>query len=126
MSYNNEKEQMNKEMQTHKQRVMLVIKITFIVFAVALLALAVSIIISLVKGGLFSAGKDDTPPVIEARQGTTVVGYIGEAPTYKKYVTVSDDKDDDINYYEMESYAYDINRKYDKEKDKSDDFEIGM
>ena len=35
-------------------------------------------------------------------------------------------KDDDINYYEMESYAYDINRKYDKEKDKSDDFEIGM
>ena len=36
------------------------------------------------------------------------------------------DKDDDINYYEMESYAYDINRKYDKEKDKSDDFEIGM
>ena len=27
------------------------------------------------------------------------------------------DKDDDINYYEMESYAYDINRKYDKEKD---------
>lgn len=36
------------------------------------------------------------------------------------------DKDDDINYYEMESYAYDINRKYDKEKDKSDDFEIGL
>ena len=36
------------------------------------------------------------------------------------------DKYDDINYYEMESYAYDINRKYDKEKDKSDDFEIGM
>lgn len=109
MSYNNEKEQMNKEMQTHKQRVMLVIKITFIVFAVALLALAVSIIISLVKGGLFNAGKDDTPPVIEARQGTTVVGYIGEAPTYKKYVTVSDDKDDDIKI-EINSKSVDINK----------------
>jgi hypothetical protein len=25
--------------------------------------------------------------------GTTVIGYVGESPTYKKYVTVSDDKD---------------------------------
>ena len=36
------------------------------------------------------------------------------------------DKDDEIDYYEMESYTYDINRKYDKEKNKSDDFEIEM
>ena len=41
-------------------------------------------------------------------------------------ISMDADLQDDINYYEMESYAYDINRKYDKEKDKSDDFEIGM
>ena len=95
MSYKNEKEQMNEEMQQHKQKVMLAIKITFIAFAAALLALAVTFVVFLIKGGLFASGKDDTPPVIEARQGTTVVGYIGDAPTYKKYVTVSDDKDEE-------------------------------
>ena len=35
-------------------------------------------------------------------------------------------KDEDINYKEMEYYANSVNRKYDKEKDKSDDFELGM
>lgn len=95
MSYKNDKEQMNEEMQSHKRKVMLVIKITFIVFAVALLALAVTFVVSLVKGGLFASGKDDTAPVIEAREGKTVVGYLGESPTYKKYVTVSDDKDEE-------------------------------
>lgn len=95
MSYKKDKEQMNEEMNLHKQRVLLVIKITFIVFAVALVALAVTFVVNLVKGGLFAAEKDETAPIISAREGTTVIGYLGESPTYKKYVTVSDDKDDE-------------------------------
>lgn len=95
MSYKNDKEQMNNEMNLHKQRVLFVIKITFIVFAVALVALATIFVVSLFKGGLFAAEKDETAPIISAREGTTVIGYLGESPTYKKYVTVSDDKDDE-------------------------------
>ena len=62
-----------------------------------------------------------------------MVRLVAKSDTLEKTVddimthsAITIDKDDDINYYEMESYAYDINRKYDKEKDKSDDFEIGM
>lgn len=36
-------------------------------------------------------------------------------------------RDEDIDYDEMERYADKVNRKYEyKEKDKSDDFELGM
>ena len=36
-------------------------------------------------------------------------------------------KNYDIDYNEMEYYAQEVNRKYERsEKDKSDDFEIGM
>lgn len=93
MSYRDDKEQMNEEMKQHKSRVLLAIKITFIVFAVALLIFAVTFVVGLVKGDIFASDKDETPPSISARMGTTVIGYVGESPTYKKYVTVSDDKD---------------------------------
>jgi hypothetical protein len=73
--------------------VLLAIKITFVVFAVALLIFAVTFVVGLVKGDIFASDKDETPPSISARMGTTVIGYVGESPTYKKYVTVSDDKD---------------------------------
>ena len=95
MSYNNEKKQMTEEMLTHRKRVMLVIKITFVVFAIALFAFAAVLCVSLFKGGLFTLGKDTEPPKITAREGTTVVGYLGDSPTYKKYVIVSDDKDEE-------------------------------
>ena len=93
MSYKADKEQMSREMAEHKQRVLKIIKITFIAFAVALVALAVTLVAGLIKGGVFATEKDDTPPTISAREGTTVVGYLGKNPTYKKYVTVNDDKD---------------------------------
>ena len=95
MSYKNDKQQMNEEMGLHKKRIMQVIKITFIVFAVALVALAITFVVSLLKGGLFASDKDETPPSISAREGTTVIGYLGESPTYKKYVVVTDDKDEE-------------------------------
>ena len=108
MSYENEKEQWNKEMNLHRKRFLFAIKITFIVFAVALLALCVVLVVSLVKGTLFKSAKDETPPSISAREGTTVIGYLGESPTYKKYVTVSDDKDDEP-ILAIDSKAVDIN-----------------
>ena len=108
MSDKNYNEKMNEDMNLHKKRVMLAIKITFIVFAVALLILAVVFVVSFFKGGLFGSSKDETPPTISARQGTTVVGYIGESPTYKKYVTVSDDKDEEP-LLAIDSKAVDIN-----------------
>ena len=95
MSYKNEKNEMNREMNSHKNKVILAVKITFIVFAAALLAFAVSLVLALIGGGLFASAKDKTPPSISPRAGTTVVGYLGESPTFKKYVTVSDDKDDE-------------------------------
>lgn len=59
--------------------------------------------------------------------GNQVVRVVSKYKKHDAYkIGLHYDKDDDINYYEMESYAYDINRKYDKEKDKSDDFEIGL
>ena len=95
MSYKNDREQMNEEMSQHKSRVVFAIKITFIVFAVALVALAVIFVVSLLRGGLFASDKDEMPPSLSAREGTTVIGYIGESPTYKKYVVVTDDKDEE-------------------------------
>ena len=38
--------------------------------------------------------KDETPPKITATSGSTVVGYVGESPTYKRYVKVTDDTDE--------------------------------
>ena len=109
MSYKKDKEQMNNEMELHKKRVMLVIKITFIALAVALVALAVTLVAGLVSGGLFASQKDELPPSISARAGTTVIGYIGESPTYKKYVTVSDDKDEEPQLA-VNSKEVDINK----------------
>ena len=95
MSYKNDKAQMSEEMNAHKNKVILAVKITFIAFAASLLALAITLGVGLIKGGLFPSAKDETPPSISARAGTTVIGYLGESPTYKKYVTVSDDKDEE-------------------------------
>ena len=95
MSYKNDKEQMNNEMSLHKKRVMLAIKITFLVLAVALVSFAISFAIGLGKGDLFASQRDTEPPTISAREGTTVIGYLGESPTFKKYVLVSDDKDEE-------------------------------
>lgn len=109
MSYKNDKEQMNEEMNLHKSRVILAIKITFIVFAVALTALAVTFAVGFFKGGIFSVKKDVTPPSISAREGTTIIGYLGESPTYKKYVTVSDDVDEEPELA-INSKSVDINK----------------
>ena len=109
MSYKNDKQEMNEEMNSLKSKVVTIIKITFLVFAVALVTLVVIFTVSLFQGELFASSKDVTPPSISARQGATVVGYLGEAPTYKKYVTVSDDKDEEPALA-IDSKSVDINK----------------
>ena len=109
MSYRKDKEQMNEEMNLHKKRVMRVIEITFILFAVALLALAITFAVGLFKDGIFATEKDETAPSISAREGTTVIGYLGESPTFKKYVTVSDDVDEEPQLA-IDSSKVDINK----------------
>ena len=39
---------------------------------------------------------------------------------------VHDLKDEEIDYDEFEYHAIQINKKYDKDKDKSDDFDLGL
>jgi hypothetical protein len=53
--------------------------------------------------------KDTTAPTIEPRAGTTVMGYVGESPTYKKYVVVNDDKDEEPQIA-INSSKVDINK----------------
>lgn len=91
MSYINDKEKMNKEASIYRKRVWLVIKITFCVIAVLLLAFCVTLVISLMRGD--KANADTEPPTIIAPSGNTVVGYVGESPIYKKMIRVYDNVD---------------------------------
>lgn len=109
MSYKNDKNKMNQEMENHKKAVMLVIKITFVVLAVAVVAFAVSLVMTLFKGDFFKSSKDTVAPTVQPREGSTVIGYLGEAPTYRKYVTVSDDKDASPEL-KINSESVDINK----------------
>ena len=43
---------------------------------------------------------------------------------YTAYYEYQEDKE--INYDEFEYHANQINKKYDKDKDKSDDFDLGL
>ena len=91
MSYNNDKEKMNQEIEDRKRLVWTIIKITFIAFAVVLVIFAVVLTVTLITG----AGKsgDDMPPEISGRDGGRVVGYVGESPKFKQMVKVVDDSD---------------------------------
>ena len=66
--------------------------------------------IDVLEKELESETKDEAP-VITAAGPQTVVGYVGENPTYKKYVMVTDDKDDpgQINL-DVNSTAVNINK----------------
>ena len=85
MSYKNDVNKMNSDIAERKNKLIFVIKITFVALFVALLALIITLFATLVLA--------DEAPVITAAGPQTVVGYVGENPTYKKYVMVTDDKD---------------------------------
>lgn len=102
MSYRSDKENMQREVQAHKKSVFFVIKITFVVFAAFLLIFCVTLLLS----GIFNwesapSGEDRAPSItqnmnldgFEAYNGG-VVGYLGVTPTFKKFISVSDDNDE--------------------------------
>ena len=53
--------------------------------------------------------KDTTAPTIKPKSDTTVTGYVGVSPTYKKYVVVTDDRDEDPQLA-INSSKVDINK----------------
>ncbi len=88
MSYINQKDEMSNQAEKHKHLVWTSIKITFVVFAVCLVLLIVTLIVS-----LFSGAKDTEAPTIIGPADGMVVGYVGEVPMYKKMVRVEDNID---------------------------------
>lgn len=102
MSYRSDKENMQREVQTHRSKVILLIKATFIAFAAFLLIFCVTMLLSAVFDWDNVTGGDERAPSIsqnmnlegfEAYNGG-VVGYVGVTPTFKKFISVSDDTDE--------------------------------
>ena len=83
MSYMNEKEKMKADITRHYHNVWLVIKITFITLAATLAMFCLALIFI----------GDTEPPKIEAP--SSVVGYVGDKPAYKKFISVSDNDGSD-------------------------------
>ena len=103
MSYKNDKKRMEKEVREYQKNVFDIIKITFVVFAAMLFIFCVTLVISLLFGGNDAEkNNDDTSPRIVQNFNVSgfdtfdggVVGYVGQTPTFKKFITVSDDNDD--------------------------------
>lgn len=102
MSYKSDKEKMQKEAQAHRKTVLLIIKITFVAFAVLLFAFCVTAVLSRLFGWDNFAGGDDKAPIISQNTRVEgfevynggVVGYVGVTPTFKKFILVSDDTDE--------------------------------
>ena len=103
MSYKSDKERMQNDAKAHRDRVFSVIKITFIAFAASLLVFCLTLGLSLLFDWDSSKPSGDkTPPKItqnfnledfEAFNGG-VIGYVGQTPAFKKFVSVTDDTDD--------------------------------
>ena len=109
MSYISDMKKMNDDARKHRDGVWLSVKITFIALGVALILFLVTLLISLLLGGI---GKKDTePPVVIPAKSSRVVGYIGNIPIYKKMIIVEDNVDslDDI-IIKIDNKEVDINK----------------
>ena len=84
MGYIDDKEKMKADLNDHYHKIWFLIKITFIALAALLFLFCVVLVIGLISGDT----GDTEPPVIDAP--SSVVGYVGQTPTYKKFITVSD------------------------------------
>jgi hypothetical protein len=102
MSYRSDKEKMQKEAQAHRRSVLFIIKVTFVAFAAFLLIFCITLVLSSVFEWDVDNGADTKAPSItqnmnvegfEAYNGG-VVGYVGVTPTFKKFISVSDDTDE--------------------------------
>ena len=91
MSYIQDKDNMNKEAETHKKSVWMSIKITFCAIAAMLLLFCVTLVISLITGD--SSKKDTEAPTVVGPSGNVFAGYVGDKPIYKSMISVSDNVD---------------------------------
>ena len=87
MSYNSDKIRMNRQINEKKNRLIFIIKITFIALFISLIVLVAVLCVSMMF--------DEEAPIIKPAISGDVIGYVGDAPTYKKYVIVTDNKDSD-------------------------------
>ena len=100
MSYKSDMEQYRQEKQTHRRLVTLIIKITVIALAAAILITGVAAGVTLLLNNDKPRGdredEGDSPSGggfrITGPKNNTVTLMIGDKPQYKSYVTVSDDK----------------------------------
>ena len=101
MSYKSDKNKMNKQLSDKKNRLAFIIKITFIALFVSLIALVITLFVVMFV--------DNEAPVIKPAGAEEVIGYVGEIPTYKKYVVVTDNLDGNIEP-EVNSTGVNINK----------------
>lgn len=104
MSYNSDREKIQIEVEKKKKILTVAIKATFVAFAVALFAFCVTLVLSFAFnwGNGAEGAADTTPPRITQNLNVAgyqtfnggVIGYVGETPTFKKFVLVSDDSDE--------------------------------
>ena len=107
MSYISDKEKMKKDVQERKNTVLFAIKITFFAFAVALLVFCITFVLSAIFGwGEDSKKTDNLDPSISQNFNIDgfdtfnggVVGYVGQTPTFKKFIVLSDGVISDIQH----------------------------
>ncbi len=84
------REKMQDDINAHKGRVYMIIKITFVVFAILLLLFIVTISISRFTGN--DNGDKEAPQFI-GPSNNVIIGYVGETPVYKTWVTLADEND---------------------------------
>ena len=102
MSYRSDKEKMKKDAKAHRDSVFFFIKWTFVVFAAMLLVFCATLAFDAIFGLDKPASKQDADaPVISQNFNISgfetfdggVVGYVGQTPTFKKFITVFDPND---------------------------------
>ena len=97
MSYRSDMEQFQREYKQRKQMRGFVVKLTVILLAVAILVGGVAIGITLATGGFHEeevpAEKDKKAPVITGPKDGKALAYLGDAISYRSFVTVTDNSE---------------------------------
>ncbi len=103
MSYKTDKKRMEKDATEYRKNIFGIIKITFIAFAAMLFIFCITLVISLLFGGKNpqSTGDGSSPKIVQNYNISGfdvfdggVIGYVGQTPTFKKFIIVSDDTDE--------------------------------
>ncbi|MBQ9085755.1 MAG: hypothetical protein IJY47_01055 [Clostridia bacterium] len=95
MSYRADMERFQRDYKKKKKIAGLVLKLTVVILAVAILVAGVAVGVMLATGESFaeeetSAARDRKAPVIVGPEGDKAVAYLGDTFAYKSFVTVTD------------------------------------